>query len=472
MRHPVRGLSDLDLYVMGMIPPEEVRPTFLLRDVVETGTRGIVRATKVPVRIEDIVAAMGPRVPSAREQRKVFRLGVYLLHEDGRSPRAEWLARAQSFAESVSRYFHLATGGTGDPDWGLEMISGDGQQGPAGAALPEPFVVRVRSQAGDPLAGAIVTFFVLAGEAVVWESSAATDSTGRASVTVPLDGEPGTYSIVASVAGLDPVTFAAVGLAVPRTLTKLSGDDQQGAAGTALPEPLVVRVRRSGRGGSGRRPGHLRAPRWRGRRLGEQRHHRLHGPRRRQHDPAPRPGYLHRRGHGSWSRPGDFHRRRGGHARLRCRRAGRLLRLLPPRRGLGRQRSPLRPGRRRHRRLRRLLPPGRALHPAGAGQAAGPGPGEDRVPDEPGLQANAPNPFNSQTVLSWFLLQPGPARVEVFALNGQRVATLQEGPQKAGLHRLRWDGRDDRGRPLASGVYLCRLATEDRVQTRKLTLLR
>ena len=107
----VEGLSDLDLYVMGMIPPEEVRPTFLLRDVVETGTRGVVRATKVPVRIEDIIAAMGPRVPSASEQRRVFRLGVYLLHEDGRPPRPEWLARARSFTDSVAKYFTLATGG-------------------------------------------------------------------------------------------------------------------------------------------------------------------------------------------------------------------------------------------------------------------------------------------------------------------------------------------------------------------------
>ena len=106
------GLSDLDLYAMGMIPPEEVRPTFLLRDAVETGTRGIFRATKVPVRIEDIVAAMGPRVPSSSEQRKEFRLGVYLLHEDGRVPRAEWLARTQSVMESVVKYFTLATGGS------------------------------------------------------------------------------------------------------------------------------------------------------------------------------------------------------------------------------------------------------------------------------------------------------------------------------------------------------------------------
>ena len=94
------------------------------------------------------------------------------------------------------------------------------------------------------------------------------------------------------------------------------------------------------------------------------------------------------------------------------------------------------------------------------------------LPDGPGLQQNAPNPFNSQTVIPWFVLQPGSARLEVFAVTGQRVAVLHEGPQKAGLHRLRWDGRDEQGRPLASGVYLYRLVTAEAVQTRKLTLLR
>ncbi len=55
------GRSALDLYVMGMMPAAEVPDTFLLRDVQETNARRRVRATKVPVRIDDIVAAMGPR---------------------------------------------------------------------------------------------------------------------------------------------------------------------------------------------------------------------------------------------------------------------------------------------------------------------------------------------------------------------------------------------------------------------------
>ncbi|MCY3759810.1 MAG: T9SS type A sorting domain-containing protein [Gemmatimonadetes bacterium] len=88
------------------------------------------------------------------------------------------------------------------------------------------------------------------------------------------------------------------------------------------------------------------------------------------------------------------------------------------------------------------------------------------------LQQNAPNPFNSHTVIPYVLLSPGPARLEIFALTGQRVAVLRRGDQKAGSHRLHWDGRDSEGRPLASGIYLYRLVTPEGVRTRKLTLLR
>ena len=95
-----------------------------------------------------------------------------------------------------------------------------------------------------------------------------------------------------------------------------------------------------------------------------------------------------------------------------------------------------------------------------------------RLPAGPQLQQNAPNPFNSETVISWFLLSPGPVRLEVFSLTGQRVAVLHQGPEKAGVHRVHWDGRDGQGRPLASGVYLYRLVTAERAHSRKLTLLR
>ena len=94
------------------------------------------------------------------------------------------------------------------------------------------------------------------------------------------------------------------------------------------------------------------------------------------------------------------------------------------------------------------------------------------LPHGPQLQQNAPNPFNSQTIFSYFLPEPGLARLEVFALTGQRVAVLHQGHHSAGIHRLHWDGHDHQGRPLASGIYLYRLVTAEGVLTRKLVLLR
>ena len=96
----------------------------------------------------------------------------------------------------------------------------------------------------------------------------------------------------------------------------------------------------------------------------------------------------------------------------------------------------------------------------------------EELPDGPQLQQNAPNPFNSQTIIPYSLLEPGSVRLEVFALTGQRVAVLNQGQQKAGHYRLHWDGRDSDGRPLASGIYLYRLVTAEGILTRKLTLLR
>ena len=99
------------------------------------------------------------------------------------------------------------------------------------------------------------------------------------------------------------------------------------------------------------------------------------------------------------------------------------------------------------------------------------------VPLTAQLAQNYPNPFNSETVIEYVLPQSGEIQLIVYDVTGQRVATLASGPRQAGTYALRWDGRDDAGRQMASGVYLYRLEaaaeTGDRlVQTRKLLLLR
>ena len=141
------GLSALDLYVMGMIPPSEVPDTFLLRDVQETDTRDTVRATKVPIRIEDIVAVMGPRVPAAGVSRKEFRLGVYLLHEEGRPPRSDLLERARGVSAAIPEYFARATGGrmrvvpTVTPPMTGPVVPGGSESFPISAVTPYSLTV-------------------------------------------------------------------------------------------------------------------------------------------------------------------------------------------------------------------------------------------------------------------------------------------------------------------------------------------
>ena len=87
------------------------------------------------------------------------------------------------------------------------------------------------------------------------------------------------------------------------------------------------------------------------------------------------------------------------------------------------------------------------------------------------LEQNHPNPFNSSTLIG-FSLPGGPARLTIFNLLGQRVARLYEGGGPAGARSIRWDGTDESGRALASGVYLYRLEAGGRMQTRRLMLLR
>ncbi len=104
------GYSALDLYVMGLLPAENVPPTFLLKDVRKLG-RDRVAATKVPVRIEDIVAAMGKRIPPASEAQKTFRMTFYLIREPGRPVSPAGLAKARKLSKAVVDFFTQATGG-------------------------------------------------------------------------------------------------------------------------------------------------------------------------------------------------------------------------------------------------------------------------------------------------------------------------------------------------------------------------
>lgn len=88
------------------------------------------------------------------------------------------------------------------------------------------------------------------------------------------------------------------------------------------------------------------------------------------------------------------------------------------------------------------------------------------------LHQNYPNPFNPQTTIVYELGAEAVVELTVYNALGQRVRTLVSGRQGRGVHTVSWDGRNDRGEGIASGIYLCRLKAADRTQTRKLMLVK
>ena len=85
---------------------------------------------------------------------------------------------------------------------------------------------------------------------------------------------------------------------------------------------------------------------------------------------------------------------------------------------------------------------------------------------------NYPNPFNSETVVSYSLQGVDEMRLGVHNILGQEVRVLDQGIRAVGEHSLVWDGRDEEGKAVASGVYILRLQVRRQVFTHRLMLLR
>jgi subtilisin family serine protease len=88
------------------------------------------------------------------------------------------------------------------------------------------------------------------------------------------------------------------------------------------------------------------------------------------------------------------------------------------------------------------------------------------------LERSAPNPFASTTRIGFSLARAAAVHLGVYGVGGERVRTLLDGPQAAGPHAVIWDGRDDAGRVVRSGVYFYRLAAGADRATRKMVLMR
>lgn len=102
--------------------------------------------------------------------------------------------------------------------------------------------------------------------------------------------------------------------------------------------------------------------------------------------------------------------------------------------------------------------------------SAGTGVATPSTPGRPVLHQNSPNPFNPVTTMRFDLPRAGAVKLRIYDLAGRLVRTLVDGDMPAGGRAILWNGRDDEGGILASGVYLGRLETADGSVTRKMVL--
>ncbi len=99
----------------------------------------------------------------------------------------------------------------------------------------------------------------------------------------------------------------------------------------------------------------------------------------------------------------------------------------------------------------------------------------DALPQSPGrtvLHQNRPNPFNPATIVRYEVAGDGPVAVRVYDVHGARVRDLYVGRRPAGIYEVPWNGTNDSGQPVASGVYFCRLTAGSVTETRKMVLLK
>ena len=88
------------------------------------------------------------------------------------------------------------------------------------------------------------------------------------------------------------------------------------------------------------------------------------------------------------------------------------------------------------------------------------------------LLPNLPNPFNPSTTICYTLGEEAPVALTVFNVHGREVRTLIRGTEQAGPHEAVWDGKDNRGRDVGSGLYFYLLRAGDFQDTRKMVLLK
>jgi len=97
---------------------------------------------------------------------------------------------------------------------------------------------------------------------------------------------------------------------------------------------------------------------------------------------------------------------------------------------------------------------------------------EIAVPKDFVLEQNFPNPFNAETMIKYQLPEPSKVGIKILNLLGQEIRTLVDGHKAAGFHVATWNGKDNSGKDVASGIYIYQIQAGDFVDAKKMELIR
>jgi len=88
------------------------------------------------------------------------------------------------------------------------------------------------------------------------------------------------------------------------------------------------------------------------------------------------------------------------------------------------------------------------------------------------LLGNYPNPFNPSTNISFYLRSYDFVSLDIFNIKGQKIRTLLNQYMNSGVHDINWDGKDDKGKTISSGVYFYQLNTKELSETKKMIMIK
>jgi len=97
---------------------------------------------------------------------------------------------------------------------------------------------------------------------------------------------------------------------------------------------------------------------------------------------------------------------------------------------------------------------------------------EGLITQYPLLRQNYPNPFNVSTTIWFNLSKKDRVVLSIYTIAGELIRTLVDRVETEGLHSVTWDGKNDRGRDVGTGVYFCRMATGNRADMKKIAVVR